>query len=385
MKKIIYFIIPLIAIAAVSCNPLDDTYSQLDKDASLVNGVKRIPTDVTITLTEADYGLLKGETATGAANAAKYFDFSSNTEAAALVPIILTKKYPIPAKNSTAIVTYKVYNQVKYKNVTSYTLVKEDYDAAGGSIANYGNLNSDAQIETMATIVAPKVFPGVTLADGYTIALTYDYYKVGTTTSNVIYWGGNWHKPYNLVKADYTAMTQSYADFDDKTLASLFISNYMNVKFPKNNAGEFKAIIYAYYASGKTTDVLLMFKNDGTKWNLLSDVQDFTAQFGFDGTSWKVDNTIKYTLIPADYLAMSTAASSASDAAKTSLGKYNDFDLSLWTDKDLINELIGNRLLQIFPDAAEGQKYLVTYATYNPSGNTQVHFELQSGKYVVIE
>lgn len=384
MKKIFYFIFPLLISALYSCNPLDDTYSQLDKDSTTVNGVVKVEQNLTITLADADYGLLKGETASGASNAAKYFNFSSNLEAKSLVPIILNKKYRVAAKNSSALVTYKVYNKIEYKNVTPYTLAAQDYKDAGSS---YPNLNSDAQIEAAANVVATNVFPNVDLKDGYTISLTYDYYSGGvkTLTSNVIYWGGVWHAPYNLIKADYTAMTQPYPDFTDQSLAQLYISNYMNVKFPKNTAGEFKAITYAYYANKINTDFLLLFKNDGTKWNLQTDIQNFTSQFGSNGTIWAPDNTITYPLVPADYLAMSVAATMASDAAKSSLAKYNNFDYSLWTDISVINGLIAGRLLTVFPNAKEGQKYFVKYATYKgPASVVSVHFILQGGKYLVI-
>nr|WP_294897749.1 hypothetical protein [uncultured Pedobacter sp.] len=385
MKKIFYFIfIPLLVSALYSCNPLDDAYNQLDKDSTTVNGVVKVEQHLTLTLTEADYGLLKGEKASGAANAAKYFDFSSNEEAKSLVSIILNKKYRAPTKNSSALVTYKVYNKIEYKNVTPYTLVAQDYTDAGSS---YPNFNSEALVEAAATAVAPKVFPNVDLKDGYTIALTYDYFSGGvkTLTNNVIYWGGVWHLPYSFIKADYTAMTQAYPDFTDKALAQLYISNYMNVRFPQNTAGEFKAVTYAYYANKVTTDVMLLYKNDGTKWNLQTDIQDFTSQFGFDGKTWAPDNTITYVMVPADYSAMA-AASTASDATKSSLSKYNDFDYSLWTDVDVINGLIANRLLTVFPNAKEGQKYLVKYAAYKgPSSVISVHFELQGGKYKVID
>ena len=373
MKKIYYFILPLLALALHSCNPLDDTYSQLEKTP--------YQKSLTLTLAQADYKLLAGETASGASNAAKYFDFSSNDEARSLVPIILKKKYPYFSKGSSVLVTYDLYNSVGFKNVVSYTMASADYTAGG---FNYGNLSTDADVEKAALTIY-----GDEVGDGKTVNLTYKFYSSGSTTdktSKVVFWGGSWHVSYTLASADYTAMQQSYPDFTDKTVAASYIQTYMGIRFPYNNkAGDYKAIVYDYYVSSTRvhSDVLLIFQYDGTQWMLVQNIQPVTGQFGFNGTVWEPDNTVKYTMVTADYQAMGTAATDGDP--KVSLLKYNNFDLSLWKDNSLIYSLIGNRLLTLFPNATEGQKYLVTYATYNPSGSASVHLILTGGKYVLVD
>lgn len=359
-----------------ACNPMDDAYNQVAKE-NAANGVS-YKKSLTFTLSHTDYQLLAGETASGASNAANYFDFSSNDEAKVLVPIILKKKYPQLGKGSQAVVTYDVYNPVRFKNTESYTLSSADYTAGG---FRFGNLSSDADIEKATLTVFGNNF-----SDGKTIDLTYKFYSgsVNEKTTKVFFWGGMWHAPYYLLRADYTAMQQKYADFDNKTTAKSYISTYMNVKFLYGNQeGDYKAIMYAFYAGGSNTDVLLLYKFVGGKWIIVNDIQPTTTQFGFNGSVWEPDNTIAYTMVGADYQAM--AQLSPDGAGKSSLAQYNDFDLSIWTDKNVIYDLIGQRLLQLFPDAQEGQKYLVTYATYSPSGYATVHLELQGGKYIVIE
>ncbi len=375
MKKILFLLVSITAIGFTACNPLDDTYNQLDKDAAAKG--EGYSKDLTLALTENDYKLLKGETASGATNAAKYFDFSSNDEAKVLIPIILNKKYPQLGKNSSALVAYDVYNSVAFKSEISHTITSDEYTAGG---FKYGNLSSDADIEKAAFSIY-----GDDVVDGKTLNLTYLYYSggVSTRTSKVVFWGGTWHLAYVLTSADYTAMGQKFPDFNDKAVAKSYIETYMGIKFPYGNkAGDYKAIIYDYYANKTDTDVLLIFKYGGSMWASVPDIQQFSLQFGHDGTTWVPDNTIKYTFLIADY--QEIAKATADDAAKASLAKYNDFDLSLWTT-DEINASIAARLKILFPSAKVGQKYAVTYIAYSGgASNVTVKFILNAnGSYDV--
>jgi hypothetical protein len=66
------------------------------------------------------------------------------------------------------------------------------------------------------------------------------------------------------------------------------------------------------------------------------------------------------------------------------MGTYGNVDVGLWTEEQII-EAIGNRLLEIFP-VVEGQKYLVSYDTWEPgAGVRTIHLILVGGVYVKVE
>lgn len=371
MRKLFYFFIPLLALTLHSCNPMDDTYAQLDK-------AQPDPTakqSITKTLVASDYGLLKG--VAGAESAATYNNFNTEADAKAFIPIILGKEYPQLGKGSSALITYDLYKKVKFYSSVIDTVKTAEYSAAG---FRYNNFSSDADIVKFVNYKYP------TASFGTDLKLTYQYYSgsVSTRTSHVIYWDGTWYAAYQPSSSDYRAMEQKYPDFSSRADAIRYLQIYMNKLFPFNKAGDLRAVVYGLYKSGSgIIDDLLMMQFDGNNWVALGDTQALTLQFGNDGNTWVPDNTIKYTLTSADYTTVGNTVTNAD--AKASILKYGNFDLKLFSQSDLVT-YIGGLLKTLFPNAVVGQKYLVTFKTYNPAGTADIHLVLNSsGSYELVQ
>ena len=368
MKKIIY-LLSLIALAFTACDPMEDTYNELDK-ADSGKGY-----DLEVSLTSADYSLLKG--VPGAGNITKNNYFNHIDSVKAFVPIILSKKYPQLNGRSAALVTYDYYNAIKINQTASFTLIASDYTAIG---INFPNLSSEAQIINAVRYKYPNP------AQFDVVTLTYDYRASGVTTtqtSRLVYVGDAWYIAFVPTVDDYKALGQSFTNFDNQTTAKTNFGIYFGRLFPYNKAGDTRAAIYTYTFSDagvrKYVDNLLILKYDGSKWIATEDVIKQTLQFGYDKGQWVPDNTLKYTLITSDY---TNIAKSVTDAvAKSSITQYGNFDKKLFSNDDII-KYIGAQIKVLFPSAEVGQKYMVTYKTFNPSGTASIHLILnESGSY----
>lgn len=122
MKKIFYSF-AILSLLFTSCNPMEDTYEEIDAIETVISG------DATITLTDADYDALD----------LGFGNFSSVDDAKSMLPDFLSNKYPVWGATSTAAVTFKLYSPIKFD---SYTVTDEDYTELGlTSLNNLGDFN----------------------------------------------------------------------------------------------------------------------------------------------------------------------------------------------------------------------------------------------------
>lgn len=346
---------------------MDDILAELEIPNTVV-------ADLDITLTEDDYALANQS----------FPNFGSEDDAKNLIPQILTEKYPQLGKGSSAKVTYDLYDPIRINNEYTDTLTSDDYTTLGFT---YGNLSS---ISNIAAAIAYK-FPDAGESD--VVTLTYEWYcggcpDQGTLTSKVANYDGRWYVSYVPTSEDYTFMGQNYPNFESRTTGKERIAKVLTLRYPFAEAGDIRTAVFTYtYTSDGARfyeDFLAVFEFDGAEWQPFQDVVTTSLQLGNDGDQWVPDNTIKYTLSGADYAAIAAATSSSNPAGSSSVARYSNYDLNLWT-KDQIIATIGARLLELFP-AVEGQKYLVTYDTYTGSvGSASIHLIYQGGAYVEVQ
>lgn len=125
MKKIFY-LFTLVTLMFASCNPLEDTYEELD---ILGGGSNVIVGDVVRTLNDDDYDALD----------LSFGNFSSEDQVKSLLPEFLLDEYPVFGATSTAVITYKLYSPIKYE---AYTVTDADYTAIGlTSLNDSGDYN----------------------------------------------------------------------------------------------------------------------------------------------------------------------------------------------------------------------------------------------------
>jgi hypothetical protein len=357
MKKLIYLFVAMGAYLFTSCNPMDDIYTAIDAQQEVITG------EVSFTLTNDDYAALS----------LNYGNFNSIDDAKAMIPDLLTSKYPVWGEGSLAVVSFNVYAPKKTEtSLEVYTVTTADYDAYPDT-AQYNNFDSMSQIYRFLNDKYP------TPADRLLVSLTYKYYSgsVKTLNNGFLYLNGEWNFIQGFTNDEYTAMGESYPNFSSKDEAETKIPIFLSEKFKyvTKNAGDIEAIMYKLYVGGGVTESYVMyFTYDGTSWSKYTNEIVETVKFGHDGTTWVPDNTIKYTLTAADYELVGN-------------GRYGNFDVRSGKAEETVEARlakINTILLNNFPGMAEGQKFVVTYNVYSGAAEVwQMKVILQGGVYVL--
>lgn len=206
------------------------------------------------------------------------------------------------------------------------------------------------------------------------------------------YAGGNWEESegvYFVSDADFDSMGEAsgqpgrYNNFGSSTPPDDYLPTFLGIKYPYALEEDELFVIYDYFSSSSGAQIRgnLYTVIDGA-WVGHQSTISTTLQFGYDGSNWVPDNTIKYMLTPADYDFVVDTFSSKYSSETANLAAYGNFNGFSWTFA-MIDEAIGAVLLNNFPGAAEGQKYVVTYSIYDGSTHdTTTSLILSGGVYV---
>lgn len=379
MKKILYMFLSL-AVLSTACDPNEELYAELDA------AVENVPqADLELTLSDDDYALaIPDDDKDGIG---KYKNFGSEEEAKELVPNILSGLYPHLGGKSLANVTYKVYRPYSYRNAEEYTVTDEDYESVGGNTAKYKNFSNEADVLSFLT----NKFTNAT--HGKTISLTYKFYEnreTVTKTKNFIFLDDAWRAPYELGYSDYDLLQNQYNNFDNKDELSFKMPTFMDQRFPYAKEGDKMAVEYTWYWRGdvdkgepkhNTEDRVIFLAYDGSDWSIIGNTVNRTLQFGYEKTVWVADNTLKYTLLVDDFVFIGETFPKASG----DIDNYKNINMGKYSEEEVITYLDAV-LKKNFPDAKVGQKYLVSFATYNPRGTAERHLILNAeGNYVIKE
>ena len=360
------------------------------------------PTIINYTLTDADFDLVGN---------GRFDNFDIRAGRAeeeievrrAKIQTILLNNFSDAADATKYNVTYAVYdgasgtlemlvkqqqNEPDAALTTDYTLTDADFDLVGNGNYNNFDIRAGKDEETIEsrrvkieTILLNNV-PGAVAGDLYNVtyaiyngaAGTRDMlvefdgtgYTIFSTTSYEFYtfvleentarftYSDEWAAPITFTSDEYSLMGQRYPNFSDNDEAVYNIGIYLRTLYQFAAPDDFVAVEYNYY-SGGVSQRNVNFVFDGSVWNAIPNVIDETIKFGHDGTTWVPDNTIKYTLIGADY-------------ALVGNDRYENFDVRTGKDEEQESvrlDKINTILLNNFPSDAEGQKYIVTYNIYN--------------------
>ena len=327
---------------------------------------------------------------------------------------ILLNNFPDTPAGQQYLVTYTVFDGSagtrdmlvqlnaanEYVLINGYTLTDADYDSVGNGRFNNFDIRSGRDEETVearrakienillanfsTAVSGDQYFVTYTVFDGSAgtrnMLLEFDgsgYVLIGATliskTSRFTY-TGSWAKPITFTEAEYTLMGQRFPNFGDSSEANRIIAIYLRTLYPFAAADAFVAVEYNFFRSGSVSPRNTNFVFDGTVWNAIPTVIDTTLKFGHNGTTWVPDNTIKYTLIAADYDSVGN-------------GQYNNFDTRAGNDEETVEQRLAkiNTILKNnFPNAGQGQKYAVTYAFYDgASGTATLNVILEGSDYIL--
>lgn len=369
---------------------------------------KTNPTLIDYTLTNDDYDLVGN----GRFN---NFDIRAGrdeeTEESRRLKIetILLNNFPSASIGDIYKVAYKAFNgtgtvdlemEVVFEGdprVTNYTLNNDDFALVGNGQFNNFDIRAGRNEETIEArrakiqTILLKNFPNATNGDIFNV--TYAVWVPGNEvrTTAVIKNGANydlftgaiippsyklytfalvdktsrfafndeWDAPQTFTAADYTAMGQSFPNFGDRATAEYNIAIYLKTLYQFATPDTFLPVELEIFRQGT---VNINFKFDGSNWSAIQDVIETTAQFSHNGTTWKFDNTIKYTLTQADYDLVGN-------------GRFANFDVREGRDEETeearlakINTILTNN----FPSAKQAQKYSVSYNVWKPGDDVFV-------------
>ncbi|GGK23665.1 hypothetical protein GCM10007962_17330 [Yeosuana aromativorans] len=273
--------------------------------------------------------------------------------------------------------------------VDDYNALSEDYDfsAYDGQTINvafkYQSLGSDVgrwRISSMA--IKTLGVTGPTDSKG-------EYFMYNGTSWEAV------DGVYYLSASDYNSMGEAsgqpgrYDNFSSSIPADDYITKFLSTTNPYTYGqnDDQVIVIYKYYSSSANatqTRGNLYTVVDGM-WTPHTSTIATTLQFGVENGVFVPDNTIRYTVTSGDYEYMATALEGDSNVTGglATLSNYHDYDSS-WSQDD-INYSLGVLLDHIDPNAAEGQKYLVSYLVY-AGGIAEFSVKLikENGKWVAL-
>lgn len=364
MKKII-LLLTVFSMVFTSCDPLEDINKEVDAEGIDIVG------DAIFTMSDDDYEDLD----------LSYGNFGSIAEAKTIIPALLKSKYPVWGDKSSATVTFKIYNKVNTYSKNIYELSDAEHnDISGGS---YGNFDKSYHIYNYLEATFPDA------EEGDFESLRYKFYSGGesTLTDGFVFTEGDWEKIPGFTEDEYKEMGNSYPNFSghDEAEEKMPIKLLDVYKYDALEAGSVVSAMYELYKGGGVTKSYTSnFVFDGSAFLVYDDEVNETVQFGHDGSTWVPDNTIKYTLIRNDdYAYMASQLTDPEYAGLIgNLAKYGDFDYN-WS-KDQIYFALAILLDHLDSDAAEGQKYILTYVIYdNGENDYQTGFIKTGGVWVL--
>ena len=201
-----------------------------------------------------------------------------------------------------------------------------------------------------------------------------------------MYSDGEWElaeNAYYLSSADFDSMGEGsgqpgrFDNFSSSVSPNNYLPAFLAINFPYGQEEEELIVTYAYYSSSSGAQVRgnLYTFTDGA-WMAHQSTISTSLQFGHDGTQWVPDNTIRYTLVDADYsnVASTLLTTPGFEDAAGNLDNYGNFNRTgsgtSWSDEMMITAM-GVVLDAIDPSAEDGQKYITTYNIYDGSSGTE--------------
>jgi len=346
----------VLGLVFTACDPMDEIHAALDAQEDVIIG------EATFSLSDDDYDDLN----------LSYGNFSSVADAKAMIPDLLSDKYPVWGDGSLATVTFKIYNPKSSPSGNIYALSDADHNAITGK--TYGNFDRDYHIFNYLEATYPSP------SDGEFHSLRYRFYAGGETTltDGFLFENGDWTKFTGFTPDEYNAMGESYPNFSSHDEAAIKIPLALPdiFKFAPKKAGDIVQAMYELYKGGGVTKSYVNnYVFDGSTWSKYNNVSEETVKFGHDGNVWVPDNTIKYTLVQADYDLVGN-------------GYYANFDVRAGKDEELESarlEKINTILLNNFPGMAEGQKFAVSYDVYSGANEVWTMKVILSGGVYVLQ
>ncbi len=383
MKKGNYLVATAaIAMAFASCKPLDKTYATLDGAPAAKS--------ITYTVQATDYTNTSIFASGSTINKQK--GFLTTDDATANIPTLLNFKYYDAPNGSTAKITFTPLSKTLVQTDSVYADLKYTLANKADYLLYPNNTNADFSLAQLLTWLPYKFGPPtpapktneqhlLTWIFYPTIATTNPQIYPGlyinsavsgtTTTTNATgsfaFIGGAWIQCYYITPAQYAAVGRGqfneFTNTDDANIPS-FINGILKADASINAAAKTGAMQYVsfyYYNAAKLASQRIMpMVFNGTDWVPTSYTQAYLKSNG----KWIPDPTVYYQLNKNDTGAMAKDTGIGTDALRTNLGTYGDFE-SGWTTSDIVKGIIKDVLPVAFPSPKVGINYVITYLVYS--------------------
>ena len=200
------------------------------------------------------------------------------------------------------------------------------------------------------------------------------------------YTGTEWALPsdnfYAITNEDFESM--GIDSFGSSVSPGDYLSTFLGLKYPYAQEDDMINLGYNYNSSssGSGARGSLYTFTDGV-WTAYESTISTTLQFGYVDGTWVPDNTIRYTLAPADYAAIASGLGETYPNATSSMINYGNMDrragnAAEWTDTMVLEAI--NVVLDINDSsAAEDQKYVISIEVYNGSNTTEDFAVIKTG------
>jgi hypothetical protein len=289
MKRIVSYILGA-GLLAAACNPMEDIYDELDQNAT------PFVQQLDYTLSNSDYELFEGDVADN-------YYFSEKDPAAVYIPPLLKALFPALDEGSAIRVTYN-YHQggLEYLDYLtqsiSYELTTADYDSMGeenGQPGRYNNFDSGTPPGDYLPAFFSGKFPDAEADD--LVFVTYKFYSGGVSNRSEYYGfdGSAWApvevelpdgvSNYELSNDDYDSMGEEsgkpgrYNNFDSNMNPDDYLPTFLSIQFPYAIQGQKVAVIFKYYASGKTTKRAIEYTKMDGQWMAYDPIVVQTDQY----------------------------------------------------------------------------------------------------------
>jgi hypothetical protein len=349
MKKSFNLLMMLLGLVIVSCNPMDDIHDEID--AELDNQLAVAEADYV--LTEDDYEEL-GQS---------FPNFGSVEDARTLVPALLSDLYPTYGAGSIINVEFDLYDPL---SIEDYTVSGSDYELID---LDTDYFSGNGEITDFLEAKYPQ------MEEGDYVNLTYDIlaeeiaYTLDADDFDVI------GEELAAVYPDPASSAAQYSNFDRRDDRDQYWSNDMIVEALGaviseqfgDVAGQKYNVSYAIYDG-----------NSGT--------ESMTVQF--DGNTYVAVGGMAYDFSDEDYDNVGDEFATDYPGPAGNAAQFGSFDVressdNYWSEA-MILEAINFTLMEAYPNAAEGDQFVVSYAIYSGSVSTQVtNVILSGGEYVI--
>ena len=351
MKNSIYLLMMFLGLALTSCEPMEDIHDELD--ARLEN--RAIEGMAEYTLTEDDYDYLD----------VQFGNFSSLEEAGALIPLLLSDKFPVWGQGSLAQVTFDLFAPITPEN---YTVANGDYAGIGLSRQYF---TQTSEMKDFLRFQFPQ-------------AQSNDYVRLTYRTVAVEMSHDISNDDFDVIEeelaATYPAPATSAArfnNFDRREGRDAYWSNEMILE-------AINAVLNENYpgVEGQTYEVSYRIY-DGN-----SGVESMKVRY--NGTSYVQFGAMAHDISNNDFDFIGAELGDEYPVPASSAAQYNNFDrrasnAAYWSD-EMILEAVNALLMERYPDASEGAQFNVSFRIYTGSaGSDLISVVLENGTYVINE